>query len=253
MAAPLRVLIGTPSLTGALDVWYVHSHNQTIRLCIQLGIDLRELYLCYDSIVQNARNDIVKAALDNGFDDLIFIDADQEWDPAWVPKLLSYPVDCVGAAVRKKTDQAELYNVRAEGGPHSFMPGPDGLLTSPDMALGCGFLRFSRRALQVLWDNSEPYEVWGSGKGQSRWIFDIRPKDGHLIGEDTHVSDKLRAHGIQTYVDPAMTCGHIGMKKYTGDFAKWLAGLQAATPQQAQEAPEDDARARLRLRVVQGG
>ncbi len=92
------------------------------------------------------------------------------------------------------------------------------------MALGCGFIRFSRRALQMLWDSSEAYCVWG--KEQSRWIFDIRRVNGQLVGEDTMVSDKLRALGIPTFLDPTMTCGHIGAKKWTGDFSAYLERLK---------------------------
>ncbi len=36
------------------------------------------------------------------------------------------------------------------------------------------------------------------------------------------VSIKLAKLGIQTYLDPKMTCGHTGVKRYTGDFQSWL-------------------------------
>lgn len=222
-----RLLIGTPMHDGRCDAYYTHALIATARLCMQAGIDMRELFITGDSIIQNARNDLVKAALEKDFDDLIFIDSDQTWQPEWVLKLLAYPVDCVGAAVRKKTDAQELYNVKTSGGPHSFITHLTGLLTSSDMALGCGFIKFSRRALQLLWDTSEPYHVWGAE--ESRWIFDIRPVHGELVGEDTMVSDKLRALGIQTYLDPSMTCGHIGAKKWEGDFAVWLDRLKKET------------------------
>ena len=215
-----KVLIGTPAHDGRVDVWYVHSLMATARLCMAKGIDMREIYVTLDSLVQNARNDLVRFAIHGGFDDLIFIDSDQDWNAEWVPKLLSYPVDCVGAAVIKKSDSQELYNVRTSGGAGSFVQDANGLWTSPDMALGCGFIRFSRRALQALWDSSEEYVV--AGKEKSRWIFDIRPVNGRLVGEDVMVSDKLRSLGIQTYLDPAMTCGHVGPKKWTGDFASYI-------------------------------
>lgn len=198
---------------------------------MQRGIDLREVYLSYEAIVQNARNDLVKIALDNDFDDLIFIDADQDWIPEWVTRLLAYPVDCVGGTVRKKTDIAESYNVK-----HSSINIPadpkTGLLVVD--ALGTGFLRLSRRALQLLWDNSEPYSCMG--KTPTRWIFDIRPVNGVLVGEDVMVSMKLRALGIETYLDPSMTCAHIGMKRYTGNFAAWLERMQAEERAAASEA-----------------
>lgn len=219
---PRRVLVGTPAHSGTVQVWYANSLTNTVRLCMQRGIDLREVYLSYDAIVQNARNDLIKIALENNFDDLIFIDADQEWIPEWVTRLLSYPVDCVGGTVRKKTDVRESYNVK-----HSSLNIPadpkTGLLIVD--ALGTGFLRLSRHAMQLLWDNSEPYMCMG--KDPTRWIFDIRPINGVLVGEDVMLGTKLRALGIETYLDPSMTCAHIGMKKYVGNFADWLERAQA--------------------------
>ena len=221
---PRRVLIGTPAHDGRVDVHYALSLTRTARMAVERGIELRELFLAYDAIIQNARNDLVKLALENQFDDLIFIDGDQDWEPEWVFKLLEYPVDCVGAAVRKKTDQEERYNVKAAMGALSILADKStGLMSSHDMALGTGFLRLSRRALQVLWDNSEKYTAF-QGRSQGAWIFDIRPVNGELVGEDTHVSDKLRQHGIQTWLAPGMTCGHIGSKRFVGDFEKWLEG-----------------------------
>lgn len=223
---PRRVLIGTPAHDGRVDVHFANSLAGTIRLCIKQGIELREIYLAYDAIIQNARNDLVKIALDNAFDDLVFIDSDQDWQPEQFVKLLGYPVDCVGGAVRKKTDQEELYNVKAMGGPLSITTDmATGLMTAPDMALGTGFLRLSRHALQVLWDNSEEY-IGFKDKASSRWVFDIRPINGVLVGEDTMVSDKLRTFGIPTWLDPTITCGHIGPKRFVGDFAAWLAKFQ---------------------------
>lgn len=227
MLAGRRVLVGTPAHAGTVDVHFANSLTQTLRLCMQRGIDLREIYLAYDAIVQNARNDLVKIALEHKFDDLIFIDGDQDWEPEWVLRLLDYPVDCVGGAVRKKTDQDELYNVRAMGGPDSITTDPvTGLMTAPDMALGTGFLRLSRKALQILWDNSEKY-IGFKDKTPSAWIFDIRPVDGVLVGEDTAVNDKLRKFGIPTWLAPGMTCGHIGPKRFAGDFGAWLAKVRS--------------------------
>jgi|SRR3990167_1997732 len=221
-----RVILGTPSHDGKVDVYYAHSLVESVRLCSRINIDLRPLFLAYDSMLQNVRNDLVAAAVKFGFDDLIFADADQGWNPEWIPKLLSYPVDCVGAAVVKKTDKEELYNVRTTGGPLSFTTHETApILTAQDMALGCGFIRLSKKAFTALWDNAEEY-VGYKGKEPSRWIFDIRPVNGELVGEDVLMSDKLRKLGIATWVDPHMTCSHIGVKKYDGDFASYLAKLR---------------------------
>jgi hypothetical protein len=221
-----RVLVGTPAHDWRVDIRYLHSLTQSVRLCSVVGIELRELLPGGVALIQSARNDIVRDALKYGFDDLIFIDSDQDWEPEWIVKLLMYPVDCVGAAVRRKDDR-EMYNVKARGGPSSITTDPNtGLMTAPDMALGTGFLRFSRKALQLLWDNAEEYTTF-LNDSPSRWIFDVRPHEGELRGEDTYVSDRLRELGIQTWLDPSMVCGHVGTKRWHGDFKAFLDAAKA--------------------------
>lgn len=221
-ASRRRVLIGTPSYDGRLEVHYVYALTQTIRMAIENGIDLREVYMSYEALVQNSRNDLVKLAVEHDFDDLIFIDADQDWKPEWIFKLLSYPVDCVGGTVRKKTDQAESYNCKSDTWPIPVDPATGLLIVD---GLGAGFLRLSKRALRLLWDASEPYRCLSSAP--SRWIFDVRPIGGVLVGEDTFLSLKLKQFGILTYLDPSMTCGHTGAKRFAGDFAAWLKAEEA--------------------------
>lgn len=239
MTAPARiVVIGTPCLTGQADAWYVNALVETVRRGVTRGVGIYPILTCYDSIVQNVRNDLVRDARNNPHvTDLIFIDDDQAWDPDWVFQLLAYPVDCVGGTVRKKTDQAELYNVRTALGPTAIKPSAiPGLWEGPDLCLGTGFLRLSRRALDILWDNSEPYLAYG--QEEARWIFDIRPVKGELMGEDIAVSMKLRKHGIDTYLDPTMTCDHIGPKKFSGNFMNWLTRAQAAEAEAAKATPQ---------------
>jgi hypothetical protein len=218
-----RVLIGTPALTGTVDVRYAFSLTETVRLGLRYGVDIQVRFIAGESMLQRARNDLVKFAIEQEATDLIFIDSDQGWEPEWVIRLLQYPVDCVGGAVVKKDDDAEVYNVRATTVPIPRDP-ETGLLVVD--AVGTGFIRLSRRALLALWNGSPEY-VDDYGK-RSRWIFNIGPVNGRLVGEDTLMCMKLADAGIVTHVDPTMTCTHVGPKVYRGDFAKWLAGIEAS-------------------------
>ena len=105
-----RVLIGTPSHDGRIDVHYAHSLMQTARLCWQQEIDLHEIYLAYDAIIQNARNDLVALAIEHKFDDLIFIDSDQEWEPSWPIRLLARPPPSHGGQTGSKPVWATTTN-----------------------------------------------------------------------------------------------------------------------------------------------
>lgn len=221
--AQRRVLLGTPAYTWSVDVRYAHAFGLTIKLCMEKGIDLRWVFPPGDALVQSACNDLIAHARYGNFDDLIIIGSDQDWEPAWIVKLLSYPVDCVGGPVRKKTDDREVYNVRAPAGVRSFRRHPDyDIVTAPDMTVGTGFMRLSRKALDALWDAAEKYTIMGRDR-PSAWIFDVRPVNGHLVSEDNHMCFTLRRLGFEIWLDPLMCGGHIGPKRFAGDFAGWLA------------------------------
>ncbi len=218
-----RVLLGTPCYDGRVDAWYAHSLVQTIKLCVASDIEILPVFMSYDSLVQRARNDIVKLAVEGGFDDLFFIDADQGWEPFWVLALLQHPVDVVGAPVIKKSDQPELYNVKSSSGPDMPVDPVTGLWIVD--SVGTGFLRLSRKAFMALWGRSEEYRT---DNGQvARWIFDVRPVDGRLVGEDVAMCGKLREAGIDVHIDPTFNPSHIGTKKWTGDFLAWIDRLKA--------------------------
>jgi hypothetical protein len=73
-----RVLIGTPSYDGRIDVWFANSLVQTVKMAEKKGIFVHAIYTSYDSLVQRARNSLIKLAIDGGYDDLFFIDSDTD-------------------------------------------------------------------------------------------------------------------------------------------------------------------------------
>lgn len=208
-----KVLIGTPAYDGRVDVWYANSLINTIRLSYEKNVTLVPVYMAYDSLVQRARNDLVKLALEEGFDDLIFIDSDVEWHPKWVFKLLEYSQDVIGGLYPKKTDNIQF--------PIKVLE--KGLIIENGIAevegLPTGFLKISRSALQKVWDVSEEYQNEGK---ICRMVFDIKVVDGKLISEDVVFCQKWRALGEKVWLDPNMCCNHVGVKKYDYNFIQFL-------------------------------
>ena len=103
-----RVLIGTPCYDGSVDVWYTHSLVNTIKIADQMNIEVLPIWLSYDALIQRARNDLIALVREMDCDDIIFIDADIEWNPEHFYRLLNYPVDVVGGTYPKKGD-TEMY------------------------------------------------------------------------------------------------------------------------------------------------
>lgn len=208
-----RVMIGTPCYDGKIEVWYANSLVETIKQSPSYNMDIFPIWLSYDALIQRARNDLIALMLEMDCDDIIFIDSDISWQPEWFFRLLNYPVDVVGGTYPKKGDD-EMYPVK-----HleiSKNPNTDTGLLEVD-GLGTGFLKMSRRAIEYLWNNSAVYAEKEYGKVR-RMVFDVVIKDEGMISEDIWVCMKLKQGGFPIWLDTTITCDHVGIKKYTGNF-----------------------------------
>lgn len=210
-----RVLIGTPCYDGKIDVWFANSLISTVKESISREIHVHAIYTSYDSLVQRARNSLVKIALENQYDDLFFIDSDVEWEPEWFFRLLERPEPVVGGALVKKTDN-EGYTVKLTDKNLKFSE--DGKLIQAD-GVGTGFLKVSRFALEKLWLASDPYTSEGE---EHRMVFDIKVENGDLISEDYIMCNKWENLGYKVWLDPTITCNHVGIKKFEGNFKNFI-------------------------------
>ena len=113
MADKKKVLIATPSYDGKLDVYYIDSLLNTLSIAEKNNVEVFPLFICYDSLIQRARNDLFKLAYSNDIDVLFFIDGDVGWNPSDFYKLVKSDKDIIGGSYRKKTDNEELYVVKA--------------------------------------------------------------------------------------------------------------------------------------------
>lgn len=212
-----KVLIGTPAHDGRVDVWYCNSLVQTIKESIQRGIFVQPIYTSYDSLVQRARNSLVKIALEQGFDDLFFIDSDVEWDPEWFFSILNTPEPIVGAALVKKDDVREGYTVKITD--RNLKYNNLGTLIEVD-GVGTGFMKVSKFALEKLWEISPKYTD-DNGTINSM-VFDVIVENGELISEDYVVCKKWKDLGYKVWIDPTITCNHIGIKKFSGNLNEFI-------------------------------
>jgi len=209
-----KVMIGTPSYDGKVDVFFADSLINTVRLAMIKEIELHPVYIAYDALVQRARNDLVQMAIDGEFDDLIFIDSDIQFDPNWIFTLLDHDADVVGGTYPKKSDMAS-FPVKAL--PEGVTVQENGLAEVE--GLGTGFLRISSKAFKAVSEISTSYT--NDGKS-AKMVFDVQIVDGDLVSEDNIFCRKWRELGGKIYLDTSMTCAHIGTKRYIGSFQEYL-------------------------------
>jgi choline kinase len=210
-----RVLIGTPSYDGRVDVWFANSLIETVKMAEKKGIFVHAIYTSYDSLVQRARNSLIKLAIDGKYDDLFFIDSDTEWEPEWFFNLLERPEPIVGGALIKKTEK-EGYTVKLIDKELKYSK--DKKLLEVD-GVGTGFMKVSKFAFDKLWLASDPYTSEGD---EHRMVFDIKVENGDLISEDYVLCNKWKSLGYKVWLDPTITCNHIGIKKFKGNFKKFI-------------------------------
>jgi glycosyltransferase involved in cell wall biosynthesis len=219
-----KVMIGTPCYDGRIDVWYVNSLVNTIKMAADRGVEITPMWVSFDALIQRARNDTIQIALEGGFDDLIWIDSDIEWQPEWFFKLLDYPQDVVGGTYRKKGDREEYVLRKTD---KSATDPTTGLIEVS--GLGTGFVKMSKSSMQYLWDISQPYMDPKDNK-ERRMIFDVVIKDLDMVSEDITAFMKLVDGGFKIWLDPKMTCNHIGPYKFKGDFVPWFKnGMKVST------------------------
>ena len=66
-----------------------------------------------------------------------------------------------------------------------------------------------------MWENSKEYE-------NGRMVYESQIVGGELYSEDVYFCKKWKDLNEQVYIDGTITCSHIGTKKWTGNFEKWL-------------------------------
>ena len=210
-----KVLIGTPSYDGRIDTWFADSLIRTVKQSFERQIEVHAIYPSYDSLIQRARNDLVRMALENNYDSLFFIDSDVEWEPEWFFRLLERPEPVVGAALVKKSE-TEGYTIKIRD--KNLTYSPDGNLIEVE-GVGTGFLKVDRMALENLWMMSEIYH---HDDKENRMIFDIKIVDGDLVSEDYIMCHKWKSLGYRVWIDPSFTINHNGVKKYKGNVQNFL-------------------------------
>jgi glycosyltransferase involved in cell wall biosynthesis len=210
-----KVLIGTPSYDGRIDTWFADSLVRTVKESISRKIQVDTIYPSYDSLIQRARNDLFRMALEGQYDTLFFIDSDTEWEPEWFFRLLERPEPIVGGSLVKKSE-TEGYTVKITDKELKYSE--DKKLLEVD-GVGTGFLKVDRFAIDKLWLMSEPYSHEGK---DNRMVFDIKIENGDLISEDYIMCSKWRSLGYKVWLDPTITCNHNGVKKYKGNLQNFL-------------------------------
>jgi len=205
-----RILIATPALYQHVDCYYVHSLCESIKLGIKHNLDIGAVFLSNESILPMARNELFNLAYTQNYDDMVFIDGDQYWDPQALIDILLNEQPVITIPVVNKGDAKIEFNVKSNP---AATPNEQGLYVAEKT--GTGFLKMSRCVVQDLWKSNTELEFRGK---RLKNICEYGAIQGAFVGEDIALSNKIRELGYTIWIYPDHTVSHIGNKMYKGTW-----------------------------------
>lgn len=206
-----RILIATPALDQQVDAYYVHSLCESIKLGLKHDLDVSAVFLANESILPLARNELINLAYREEYSSMVFIDADEMWDPKCLIDIILSPKDVISVPVVNKGDKVIQYNVVLNE-PKKVDPS-DGYIEL--ISSGTGFLKLSKSVVKDLCESNITLEF--RGKKLSN-VCEYTQVNGSFVGEDITLSRKIRELGYTIWCNPHYTINHIGNKIYTGSF-----------------------------------
>lgn len=226
-----KVVIATPFYEQRAYSPYVKSLVQTTAVLSRLGVNWDFWPAEGFSYVDQARNILCARFIeDESCTDLVFIDADEDWDTMGLLRLLMAPYEVVGASYPMKNDwlkwTAQLH-CDADGQPLGVMQPDGGALMEAD-SLPAGFLRIRRSALVKFRDAypelayCDPTADITAPDRQYTAFFERFRDGGACYGEDVMFSRRWKAIGGQLWVEPRVSINHYGMKGYFGNLDGYL-------------------------------
>lgn len=174
------------------------------------------------SAIDVARNEMASDALHDGFESILFIDADLGFDPRDALRLLARPEPVVSAIYAKKGPR-ELASTVVEG-IEEIRFGPDSPGLYPLKYAASGFLRVRAAALRRLIDELN-LPLCNLDWGRGNWpffqpmIIDATSGKPHYLGEDWAFSHRLNQIGITPMADASIRLYHFGRHGFSWEDA----------------------------------
>lgn len=184
------------------------------------GIDMNIGSICGCSVVSRARNLLVKDFLDSECTDLMFIDADINFEPEDVLRLMAWASDpkkgIVGGVPRtRKTNK--VYIAQLDQDDEGLTMNRMGLVRAKRIATA--FMLVRREVLERLVNGNPQWNYYDhTTDRQLNAVFDFLVTEEGYMGEDYLFCDRAREIGYEVWIDPTIKLGHMGVQEYEGDF-----------------------------------
>ena len=238
-------MIATPMYGGMCSGYYMVGVLNAIMALGGLGCPVYFAHIMNESLITRARNELARQFLEQGFDYLMFIDADISFDGQAVVELVSADKDIVCGLYPKKeiawnaVEEAAKRgeeNLRDFSGTFVLNLPLDAVNAKTDQQglvevqhAGTGFMLIHRRVFEALAPLVPEYRtssVKASNgeylKPMTREFFatSIDNSTSVLLSEDYHFCEAWRKIGGKIYVKPSLGLEHVGTHVYGGDITR---------------------------------
>lgn len=166
------------------------------------------------SIIEMARSRVCEEFLKSKATHLFMLDSDQVWEPEGFMRILELAtvLPVVGGVYPVKRDPPTFFVDREPGPPIWNTFGCVKL-----RGMGLGFTCVQRRVIEQLAEKAPRLKIPERDDPMPH-IFRCDSADGVFRGEDMAFFADVRDLGYEVWVDPKVKVGHIGHKKFAGNF-----------------------------------
>lgn len=233
----MHVFLATPAYDGRVIPQFEESLKSSLRVLRDAGVTAHWQPLTGCCYLPVARNYLAKMFLESKASDLVFIDADIEWTPDDLLRLLSWPVEIVGGAYRHKTWE-ETYPIWLKTDPEGrpVMGGISELISC--WGVPTGFMRISRSVftdIQAKYGESlEVCEYTPEAELRETYLnfFDTEKIGKQWWGEDCNFCRRWAIEmNRPLWVDPHINVVHWGRsplgadQPFIGNYHEYLSRL----------------------------
>lgn len=206
----MSLVIATPCYGNACHSAYLKS---IVKFALTAPIDWNYMVPDRnDSLVQRARNVMVRKFLDTGYEYLMFIDSDIEFEPDDVAKVWNLDARVKGGIYPMKHPEKDWYAAWSKGKLVTKLPDEP----MPCDYLGTGFLMMHR---SVFEDMKARWPERGHAEGEYEdcfaWFHPRVDEDqGIYLSEDYAFCEDVREMGVEILADPTVKLLHHGSYAY---------------------------------------
>ena len=220
------LMVATPCYGGMVGNGYLQSMLRTSALLLSRGLPHEVVTLPSESVMPRARNALVAVFMASAHSHLLFIDADIEWAPDAVLRLIGADKDMIcGAYPRKSLPISYAINMKRDAQGRVRRCPDSGAVEIRDAATG--FLMIRRTPIERLiaaYPETRYIEASGFTPEQAAYTYalfdtmvDASSGTPLFLTEDFGFCHRWRSIGGEIWLDPTIKLNHHGAAAYEGD------------------------------------